>query len=85
MDLDLSSRHPSTQHLLELFGTSHLNDELKAISEPFGHLAVTMTLTLDDGPELYAGLRKLVEAKDCFVRQRVMELRENRGGDTGAV
>jgi hypothetical protein len=30
---------------------------------------------LADGPELSAGLRKLVEAKDCLVRQRVVDLR----------
>ena len=26
---------------------------------------------LDDGPELTTGLRKLLEAKDCFVRAAV--------------
>lgn len=28
-----------------------------------------MIRELPDGPELTAGLRKLLEAKDCFVRQ----------------
>jgi hypothetical protein len=28
-----------------------------------------MLQKLDDGPELTIGLRKLLEAKDCFVRQ----------------
>lgn len=28
----------------------------------------TVINTLPDGPELTAGLRKLLEAKDCFVR-----------------
>jgi hypothetical protein len=28
-----------------------------------------MISELPDGPELTAGLRKLLEAKDCFVRQ----------------
>jgi hypothetical protein len=30
-----------------------------------------MISTLPDGPELTAGLRKLLEAKDCFVRAAV--------------
>lgn len=33
---------------------------------------------LDDGQELSAGLRRLLEAKDCFVRQAVID----RGGRT---
>lgn len=28
---------------------------------------------LSDGPELTAGLRKLLEAKDCFVRQAIKD------------
>ncbi|GEM_PF-4892334 len=28
---------------------------------------------LDDGPELTAGLHKLTEAKDCFVRQSLAD------------
>jgi hypothetical protein len=31
-------------------------------------LAEAMIVELPDGPELTAGLRKLLEAKDCFVR-----------------
>ena len=31
-------------------------------------LAEAMVNALPDGPELTAGLRKLLEAKDCFVR-----------------
>jgi hypothetical protein len=30
--------------------------------------AAAMIKRLPDGPELTAGLRKLLEAKDCFVR-----------------
>jgi hypothetical protein len=31
-------------------------------------MAVAFDVTLPDGPEKSAGLRKLLEAKDCFVR-----------------
>jgi hypothetical protein len=45
-------------------------------------VAETLLTVLDDGPELSAGLRKLVEAKDCFVRQAVKDRNKRaRGGE----
>jgi hypothetical protein len=41
-------------------------------------LAKTMVEGLPDGPELSAGLRKLLEAKDCFVRAAVLQARRAR-------
>jgi hypothetical protein len=46
----------------------HLPEGLRGVSKPFGEIAVEMALTLPPGPEVSAGLRKLLEAKDCFVR-----------------
>ena len=62
------TRHPGTTHLLRYFEYSHLPEHLQAISRPFGELAAQMVEALPDGPELTAGLRKLLEAKDCMVR-----------------
>jgi hypothetical protein len=64
-------RHPGTVHLIGLFACDHLPDHLRAISVDAQDLAVRMINTLSDGPELTTGLRKLREAKDCFVTQRV--------------
>ena len=61
-------RHPSTQQVARHFTCDHLPPNLKSVSEPCGALAVMMIAKLPDGPELTAGLRKLLEAKDCFVR-----------------
>ncbi|MFB7285455.1 hypothetical protein [Actinacidiphila glaucinigra] len=61
-------RHPGTEHLLRFFKFGHLPEHLKAVSAPFADLANQMVDALPDGPELSAGLRKLLEAKDCFVR-----------------
>jgi hypothetical protein len=62
-------RHPSTQHFRGLFAYDHLPQGLmKETSRQCSGLAVQMVGTLPDGPELSAGLRKLLEAKDCFVR-----------------
>lgn len=38
------------------------------IAEEIWLMARTMITDLPDSPELTAGLRKLLEAKDCFVR-----------------
>lgn len=54
--------------IVRYFAWSHLPEHLRAVSAPVGLLALEMVATLPDGPELVAGLRKLLEAKDCFVR-----------------
>lgn len=61
-------RHPGTTHLLRFFNLSHLPDHLRKVGDPCGVLAYEMVDHLPDGPELTTGLRKLLEAKDCFVR-----------------
>ena len=50
------------------FAFSHLPAHLQAVSKPIGELAVKLEAELPDGPEKSAGMRKLLEAKDCFVR-----------------
>jgi hypothetical protein len=57
--------------ILKFFAYSHLPDVLKQVSEPFGQLAEEMDNTLPDCAEKSAGLRKLLEAKDCMVRARL--------------
>lgn len=66
-------RHPSVAHFAPLFAFDHLPERLKLISRPFSNLAWDMVVGLGDGPELSAGLRKLLEAKDCMVRQAVLD------------
>ena len=50
------------------FAFEHLPPKLQRVSKPLGELAMTLELMLPDGPEKSAGMRKLLEAKDCFVR-----------------
>ncbi|MGW5616289.1 hypothetical protein [Streptomyces sp. NPDC003877] len=64
----MADRHPGTTHLLRYFEYAHLPAHLQVVSRPCADLAQRMTEALPDGPELTAGLRKLLEAKDCFVR-----------------
>jgi len=60
--------HPSTAQILRYFAWDHLPERLQVVSRPFGDLAAMMVNSLPQGPELTAGLRKLLEAKDCAVR-----------------
>lgn len=67
--------HPATQHLLDQFSDDHLPPPLREITSPIKILVTTMAAQLHEGPELSTGLRKLLEAKDCLVRQRVIDLK----------
>jgi hypothetical protein len=53
---------------MRYFEFSHLPEKLQAVSRPIGELAQKMEAELPDGAEKSAGLRKLLEAKDCLVR-----------------
>ena len=66
--LDLSTRHASTQQIMQYFAFAHLPTHLQGISRSCGALAEAMCAMMPDSPELTVGLRKLLEAKDCFVR-----------------
>jgi hypothetical protein len=66
--MDLTHRHVSTQQIFRHFAYEHLKVPMRGVSAQCHDLAVLMISTIPDGPELTAGLRKLLEAKDCFVR-----------------
>lgn len=76
MEQAVAGRHPGTVAIVRYFAWAHLPDHLKAISMPMAYSALGMVDCLNDGPELTAGLRKLLEAKDCFVRAALDGLRE---------
>lgn len=59
--------HPSTTAILRHFRYDHLPLELQEVSKPFCDLAHELAARFD-GPELTAGLRHLLEAKDRVAR-----------------
>lgn len=61
-------KHVSTNEIMNYFNYEHLPERLQAISKPICDAARQMDIDLPDGPEKSTGLRKLLEAKDCFVR-----------------
>lgn len=57
--------------IMQYFAFEHLPPHLQAVSQPIGELAEEMLNTLPPNAERTAGLRKLLEAKDCFVRAKL--------------
>lgn len=53
---------------MKYFGYAQLPPHLQVVSKPIGELAKQMDEALPNGAEKSAGLRKLLEAKDCLVR-----------------
>lgn len=59
---------PPRHDLLRYFQYDHLPPHLQDIARPLAFVADQMVAKLKHSPEVTAGLRKLLEAKDCFVR-----------------
>lgn len=72
MTADYSHRHPATQQVMRWFAFEHLPaGPIRDTSQFCAILADDMVRDLPDDPELVTGLRKLLEAKDAFVRTAV--------------
>ena len=57
--------------LMQFFKYEHLPPALQEPSRSCAELASKMDADLDESAEKTAGLRKLLEAKDCFVRAKL--------------
>lgn len=58
-------------HILKYFEYNHLPPVLQGVSKPFYEMAHLMVNSLPACAERSAGLRKLLEAKDCAVRAAI--------------
>lgn len=61
----------SQNNIMVFFEYGHLPAHLQSVLGPICELAKRMDSELPNGPEKSVGLRKLLEAKDCFVRSNV--------------
>ena len=70
---NLSSRHPATRQIARwLKANPNLPGGIPAdVAAAFERFAASVVTVLPDGPELTAGLRKLVEAKGAMVRAAI--------------
>ena len=67
-----------TDRMLKHFRYEHLPTPLQVISQQCCVLAQQMATMLPASAELTVGLRKLLEAKDCFVRAQLEALEEEQ-------
>lgn len=66
--------------LIRFFKHEHLPAYLQPAAHVCAGVADWIVHNIPDGPERTAGLRKLLEAKDCFVRA-VLEGMDSRNND----
>lgn len=62
-----------TGHILQFFSRSYADRDIHEVSAQCAELADYMAEMLPPNPETTAGLRKLLEARECFMRS--MELK----------
>jgi len=74
-------RQPETEHLIKwLVPNPRLDGIALDVATVIYRAAKDLTTLLRDGPELWAGLRKLREAKDCLVIQGLEDCHVNAEG-----
>lgn len=68
---DYETRHPAVREIMRWFEFDHLSGVARTTAFTCAQLAKEMVDETPDSAELTAGLRKLLEAKDCFVRASI--------------
>lgn len=58
---------------LRFFEYDHLPKHLQSVAEDFEKLALIMLATLPDNEQRTMAFQRLLEAKDCAVRAKIME------------
>lgn len=63
--------------LLSFFEYQHLPNHLQSVNRRLGTLGRKLAEECGTNRETVAGLRKLLEAKDCFVRAKILGGKED--------
>ena len=66
-------RHPSVMEALRWLDCGHLPPHLREIADVLTAATDELLTRLTDGQQLILGLHDLIKAKDCFVRQSVLD------------
>lgn len=64
--------------IMSFFEYNHLPENLQPVAKEICLLARTYNQYLPESAEKSAGLRKLLEAKDCFVRAMLLKVKEDK-------
>ena len=78
LSVERSQENKVPNPILNYFSYDHLPMNLQLVSQPLAELAFKMEDSLPDCAEKSAGLRKLLEAKDCFVRAALEKARQDK-------
>lgn len=73
VELSIHDEKVKQNPIIAFFKYEHLPPHLKEVSRAIGDVALQMLKDLPDNAETSAGLRKLLEAKDCFVRSKLLK------------
>jgi hypothetical protein len=65
--------HPATRAILRWFDPDDLPDDLQWVAAPIQALACRYAHELPQDPEVTVGLRKLLEAREAFLRAAVSD------------
>lgn len=80
--LNVENRHPAVKQIARWLDWEQMPaGKTRNIAMSCHRLAREVLEDLPDDPELVAGLRKLVEARDCFVRAAIADA--EHGATTG--
>jgi hypothetical protein len=70
--LDLSNRDAELAEIAQFFEFGHLPEgQIRELGSILANHALWIAAVLPDSNELNVGLRKLLEAKDCFIRAAI--------------
>lgn len=72
----IAKRCKEVQELCSFFSYNHLPLELQGIVEPICSTLDILLEQVPDSEETIAGLRKMLEAKDCFVRAKLPQAKD---------
>lgn len=72
----VAKRCKEVQELCSFFSYNHLPLELQGIVEPICSTLDILLEQVPDSEETIAGLRKMLEAKDCFVRAKLPQAKD---------
>ncbi len=70
--IEFTAEEIAKDEILQFFHYAHLPPMLQSRSKPFCEMARSIVDTVPRCAERTAGLRKLLEAKDCIVRAHVL-------------
>jgi hypothetical protein len=72
VELDLSNRDAELAEIAYFFAFDHLPEgDLTDLASIIANHALWIATVLPDSNELNVGMRKLLEAKDCFIRAAI--------------